>query len=135
MFSLHDKRAIVCGSSSGIGLACAQAMAQSGASVTLIARTAETLDAARKTLLTAHSGSPAKSCPRSQLAWTATKRPSAKSDLARERKEVVLPTWRGPDRKTICRFVFKCSKRTVSYRLFMALLLTFLRSSINNQFR
>ena len=44
-FSLHGKRALVAGASSGIGLACAAALAQAGAHVTLAARRAETLAA------------------------------------------------------------------------------------------
>jgi 3-oxoacyl-[acyl-carrier protein] reductase len=38
MFSLSDKRAIICGASQGIGRACAEAFARQGASVTLVAR-------------------------------------------------------------------------------------------------
>lgn len=43
-FSLQDKRALVAGASSGIGLACAVALAEAGAHVTLAARRAEVLD-------------------------------------------------------------------------------------------
>ena len=52
MIDLKDKRAIVCGSSQGIGLACAQAIAECGAAVTLVARSAEALEAARQKLNT-----------------------------------------------------------------------------------
>lgn len=44
-FSLQGKRALVTGASSGIGLACAVALAQAGASVTVAARSADKLDA------------------------------------------------------------------------------------------
>lgn len=43
-FRLDGKRALVSGASSGIGLACAAALAQAGASVTLVARGAAALD-------------------------------------------------------------------------------------------
>lgn len=43
-FDLTGKRALVAGASSGIGLACATALAAHGAEVTLAARRAETLD-------------------------------------------------------------------------------------------
>lgn len=42
-FDLHGKRALVAGASSGIGLACAVALAERGAEVTLAARRADTL--------------------------------------------------------------------------------------------
>ena len=42
-FSLHKKRALIAGASSGIGLACAAAMYQAGAHVTLAARRREKL--------------------------------------------------------------------------------------------
>lgn len=48
--SLNGKRAVVCGSSQGIGLASAQVLAQLGASITLVARDQGKLDAARKSL-------------------------------------------------------------------------------------
>lgn len=41
--SLEGKRALICGASSGIGLACAQEMARKGAAVTLVARTRDSL--------------------------------------------------------------------------------------------
>ena len=43
-FRLDGKRALVSGASSGIGLACAAALAQAGASVTLVARGVAALD-------------------------------------------------------------------------------------------
>ncbi|MEL0100018.1 MAG: SDR family oxidoreductase [Opitutae bacterium] len=43
-FSLKGKRAIVTGASSGIGLACAAALGESGAEVTLVARRADLLE-------------------------------------------------------------------------------------------
>jgi len=43
-FNLTGKRALVAGASSGIGLACATALAEHGADVTLAARRADTLD-------------------------------------------------------------------------------------------
>lgn len=46
MTTLKDKRALVCGGSSGIGWACAEQLAVAGAHVTLLARTEETLQAA-----------------------------------------------------------------------------------------
>ena len=50
MTDLTGKKALVCGSSEGIGLACAQALAQLGASVTLLARREPTLQSALSTL-------------------------------------------------------------------------------------
>jgi len=47
-FRLDGKRALVAGGSSGIGLACAVALAQAGAEVTLSARNAEKLEMAVK---------------------------------------------------------------------------------------
>ncbi|SDF03337.1 SDR family NAD(P)-dependent oxidoreductase [Limimaricola pyoseonensis] len=44
-FRLDDRRALVTGASSGIGLGCAVALAEAGAEVTLVARGAEKLDA------------------------------------------------------------------------------------------
>lgn len=44
-FRLNGKRALVAGASSGIGLACAVALAQAGAAVTLAARSADKLGA------------------------------------------------------------------------------------------
>lgn len=49
---LRNKRAVVCGSSQGIGLATAQELASMGASICLVARNAERLEEARKTLST-----------------------------------------------------------------------------------
>ncbi len=48
--NLHGKTALVCGSSQGIGLASAQAMAQLGANIILLARNKEKLAAAVQTL-------------------------------------------------------------------------------------
>jgi len=45
-FALTGKRALVAGASSGIGLACAVALGQAGADVTLTARSTDKLDAA-----------------------------------------------------------------------------------------
>ncbi len=42
--SLEGRRALVCGASQGIGRACAEALAEAGASVTLLARSQERLD-------------------------------------------------------------------------------------------
>jgi 3-oxoacyl-[acyl-carrier protein] reductase len=50
MANLTGKKALVCGSSEGIGLACAQALASAGASVTLLARREPALQAAINTL-------------------------------------------------------------------------------------
>ncbi|MFQ5423506.1 MAG: SDR family oxidoreductase [Phycisphaerae bacterium] len=52
MIDLKGRRAIVCGGSQGIGRACAEAMARAGAAVTLVARNAEALEAARAELAT-----------------------------------------------------------------------------------
>ena len=46
MFSLEGRRALVTGGSSGIGLAMASALAEAGAEVVLVARTAGTLESA-----------------------------------------------------------------------------------------
>ncbi|MBP6298848.1 MAG: SDR family oxidoreductase [Arenimonas sp.] len=48
--NLIGKKALVCGSSEGIGLACAQALAAQGASVTLLARRETALQSALNTL-------------------------------------------------------------------------------------
>jgi 3-oxoacyl-[acyl-carrier protein] reductase len=45
-FRIKGKTALVCGSSRGLGLACAQALAAEGVSVTLVARRAEALEGA-----------------------------------------------------------------------------------------
>ena len=50
MQSLYGKRALVCGSTQGIGLASAEALAEAGASVVLLARNPERLAAARAAL-------------------------------------------------------------------------------------
>ena len=44
MFTLEGKRALVCGSTQGIGKACALEFARAGAEVTLVARNAESLE-------------------------------------------------------------------------------------------
>lgn len=49
--NLKDKHVLITGGSKGIGLACAAAFLQEGARVTLVARQAETLEAARRQLL------------------------------------------------------------------------------------
>jgi 3-oxoacyl-[acyl-carrier protein] reductase len=48
--SLTERNALVCGSTQGIGLACAVALAEAGASVVLLARDAARLEAAMATL-------------------------------------------------------------------------------------
>ena len=50
MFELHNKHAIVCGSSQGIGRAAAVALARQGASVTLVARDLAALESVRVSL-------------------------------------------------------------------------------------
>jgi 3-oxoacyl-[acyl-carrier protein] reductase len=45
-FRIHGRTAVVCGASRGLGMACALALAREGAGVTLVARRAETLQAA-----------------------------------------------------------------------------------------
>lgn len=52
--SLHNKRALVCGSTQGIGKACALELAELGASVTLLARNEEQLRAVRDLLPRGH---------------------------------------------------------------------------------
>lgn len=52
--SLAGKRALVCGSSQGIGRACAIALADLGAAVTLLARDAEALERVRRELPAKH---------------------------------------------------------------------------------
>ena len=54
--NLRDKVAIVTGSSRGIGLACAKALAAEGCTVTLCGRTQSTLDAARREVAAAGGG-------------------------------------------------------------------------------
>ncbi len=49
-FGLSGKRALVCGSSQGLGLACAEALLQGGADVVLNGRSQERLDTAVNTL-------------------------------------------------------------------------------------
>lgn len=51
---LRNKRALVCGSSQGIGKACAVELAELGASVTLFARNAPALESVRAELSVAH---------------------------------------------------------------------------------
>ena len=48
-FQLHGRRALITGSSAGIGLALAEALAQAGAHVVLNGRTASKIDAAAQT--------------------------------------------------------------------------------------
>lgn len=55
MSDLTGKKALVCGSSEGIGLACAQALAALGASVTILARREPALQAALNTLQSSNS--------------------------------------------------------------------------------
>ena len=55
---LHGKRALVTGASSGLGLACAQALAAEGVAVAIAARSAERLAAAAATIDTSSSGQP-----------------------------------------------------------------------------
>lgn len=50
MTTLEGRRAIVCGSTQGIGRACAEALARDGATVTLVARHAEGLEHVRAAL-------------------------------------------------------------------------------------
>ena len=45
--SLTGRRALVCGASQGIGRACAEALAAAGAAVTMLARSADTLESVR----------------------------------------------------------------------------------------
>lgn len=47
MYDLKGKRALVCGSTQGIGRACAMELAAAGASVTLAARNAKSLAKSR----------------------------------------------------------------------------------------
>lgn len=57
LYGLTGKRAIVCGSTQGIGKACAVLFAELGAAVTLVARDAAKLAATAKELSTAHGQS------------------------------------------------------------------------------
>lgn len=50
MFTLEGKRALACGSTQGIGKACALEFARAGAEVTLVARNPETLEATKNEL-------------------------------------------------------------------------------------
>jgi NADP-dependent 3-hydroxy acid dehydrogenase YdfG len=50
-FRLEDKRALIIGSSSGIGVGCAVALADAGASVVLAARRIDLLDDLKKSLI------------------------------------------------------------------------------------
>lgn len=52
--SLNGKRALVCGSTDGIGKSCAQLMANRGASITLLARNLKKLESVKAELSTAH---------------------------------------------------------------------------------
>lgn len=54
MFTLEGKRALVCGSTQGIGRACAIAFARQGAAVTLVARHLEGLEKVRNELPADH---------------------------------------------------------------------------------
>ena len=53
---LSGRHALVCGASQGIGRACANELAQLGANVTLLARSAEALEAAMQRLPCDHAG-------------------------------------------------------------------------------
>jgi 3-oxoacyl-[acyl-carrier protein] reductase len=57
MYTLEQKHALVCGSSQGIGRACAMELARFGAQVTLLARNAEALETVRCDLPTEHGQS------------------------------------------------------------------------------
>src|SRR6185295_14965295 len=57
MFSLEGKHALVCGSTQGIGLACAMEFARLGAQVTLAARHLEALEKVRAELPATHGQS------------------------------------------------------------------------------
>ena len=62
-FRLDGRRALVTGASSGIGLAAASALFQAGANVTLVARSAPDLIAARASILAATGPGDAKKLP------------------------------------------------------------------------
>lgn len=51
---IAGRRALVCGASKGLGLGCAQALAAEGVQLTLVARGADALEAAARTLRTQH---------------------------------------------------------------------------------
>lgn len=51
---ITGRRALVCGASKGLGLGCAQALAAEGVQLTLVARGADTLEAAARTLREQH---------------------------------------------------------------------------------
>jgi 3-oxoacyl-[acyl-carrier protein] reductase len=51
---LHGKRALVCGASKGLGLACADALAAEGVDVVIVARNAEALEKAARDLRARH---------------------------------------------------------------------------------
>ena len=55
MFTLEGKRALVCGSTQGIGRACAMQFARLGATVTLMARHAEGLEKVQSELPRQHN--------------------------------------------------------------------------------
>lgn len=73
-FRLDGKRALVAGASSGIGLACAVALGQAGAAVTLTARSTDKLDQAVKLM--------------TQAGLTATSFQMDVADVARTRAQV-----------------------------------------------
>ncbi|MCZ6834535.1 MAG: SDR family oxidoreductase [Planctomycetota bacterium] len=54
MFTLQGKRAMVCGSTQGLGRGCAEELARAGAEIVLVARNEETLEKTRDALATDH---------------------------------------------------------------------------------
>ena len=66
--SLAGRHALVCGASQGIGLACAEALAAEGATLTLLSRSSATLETARAGL--SGGGHHCLACDMSD--WTAT---------------------------------------------------------------